>query len=80
MSHIPRAVYRIPRIRVTSSHLHSVGYDAESLTLEVAMCTGTIYHYYEVSQETYEALISASSHGKYFVQYIQGFHVYRRVA
>ena len=79
MSHISRVVYRIPRIRVNSSHLHSVGYDAESLTLEVALCTGTIYHYYEVTQETYDALMSATSHGKYFVQHIQKSHIYRRI-
>lgn len=69
------------RIPVVSSNLSSIGYDANSQTLEVAFRTGGVYRYFHVPASTYRALMHADSHGQYFDRYVkkQGY-LYQRVA
>lgn len=50
---------------VSSSNLASIGYDAESLVLEVEFNNGRVYQYFDVPQGTYDELMSASSKGSY---------------
>ena len=50
---------------VTSEIIDSVGYDAETLTLEVQFRNGWLYRYDDVPAEIYRALMSADSHGRY---------------
>lgn len=57
---------------VSSSNLQSVGYDAESSTLEVEFHHGGIYQYYGVPESAYRALMSAGSVGSYFSRNIRG--------
>ncbi len=59
------------RMPVQSSNLSSVGYDAETLTLEIEFHRSGIYQYFGVSPEIYEGLINASSKGTYFNQVIK---------
>lgn len=54
------------RTPVTSSNLLSIGYDAETNTLEVEFKGGTIYQYFDVPEDEYESLMNAPSHGVYF--------------
>ena len=54
------------RTQVTSTDLCSVGYDPESLTLEIEFKKGAVYQYSGVPAEAYQGLMSAPSHGKYF--------------
>lgn len=54
------------RIAVKSSNLASVGYDLESSILEIEFNHGGIYQYFNVSENIYNGLINASSHGQYF--------------
>lgn len=54
------------RESVSSSNLASVGYDPTSKTLEVAFKSGRVYEYYNVPASEHRALMSASSHGRYF--------------
>lgn len=67
------------RKAVKSSNLLSVGYDHENEVLEVEFHSGRVYHYYDVSQETYEGLITADSHGRYFNSHIRDEFLYDRV-
>jgi hypothetical protein len=53
------------RTPVSSSNLASIGYDAESLILEVEFNNGRVYQYFDVPQGTYDELMSASSKGSY---------------
>jgi hypothetical protein len=53
------------RTPVSSSNVASVGYEPETLVLEVEFLHGGVYQYSGVPQEEYEALISASSVGGY---------------
>jgi hypothetical protein len=54
------------RVPVSSENLSSVGYDADSQTLEIAFNRGGVYQYAGVPESKYEGLMSASSHGTYF--------------
>lgn len=55
---------------VESSNLLSVGYDENSLTLEIEFKSG-IYQYYDVPQHIYEELINSNSLGSYLHRFIK---------
>jgi hypothetical protein len=59
------------RIKVISSNIQSVGYDVASHVLEIEFTTGATYQYFDVPEYIYEAMMNASSHGKYFYQNIR---------
>ena len=67
-------MYRIP---VSSSNLASVGY--EGGILEVEFKSGSVYQYSGVPASVYDALMSATSHGKYFSVHIRNNYPYRQV-
>jgi hypothetical protein len=68
------------RLPVQSSNLVSVGYDPETLTLEIEFHNGGIYQYIGVPPEIYEGLISAGSKGTFFHQFIKkGGYTYSKV-
>lgn len=58
--------FQMDRIRVRSSNISSIGYEANSRTLEVEFHSGSIYQYNRVPESVYEALMDARSHGAYF--------------
>lgn len=68
------------RQTVSSSNLHSVGYDQETRTLEIEFHGGRIYQYSNVPTQVYEGLMNAGSHGRYFHQRIREVYSYRRIA
>lgn len=59
------------RVPVTSSDLASVGYDPETVTLEVEFNKSGVYQYFGVPPHVHEELMMASSKGKYFNQFIR---------
>jgi len=69
----------ITRFAVMSSNLRAVGYDSGSQTLEIEFRNGGAYAYYGVSPWVHAALMTASSHGKYFHSHIRGKYEYRRL-
>lgn len=64
---------------VSSSNIQSVGYDAESNTLEIEFKSGTIYQYFDVPQAVYQELLNASSMGQYFSSNIRSAYRFARV-
>lgn len=54
------------RVPVQSSDIVSVGYDPATATLEIEFHSGGLYHYYDVPSSEAEALVGASSVGRYF--------------
>ena len=54
------------RLPVASRALKSVGYDRESRTLELEFTSGTLYHYFDVPEFTFRALMHAKSKGRFF--------------
>jgi len=67
------------RKTVTSSNIASIGYDSESLTLEVEFLNGGIYQYFDVPEREYNGIMKASSHGEYLAQNIKGRYRYSKV-
>lgn len=67
------------RTRVSSSNLHSIGYDPSSNILEIAFLSGGVYQYSGVNQDIYFGLMNAASHGKYFHAHIKDIYPFRKV-
>ena len=66
-------------IAVQSSDLRTVDYDWSG-TLTIAFHSGGVYEYYHVPPSEYDALMNASSHGKYFHAHIKGRYSYRKIS
>lgn len=60
------------RQAVSSSNVASVGYDPNSLTLEVEFHDGNVYQYFDVPQHLADGLIGAASVGSFLNQNIKG--------
>jgi len=67
------------RTPVSSSNLHSVGYDPSTETLEVEFHHGGIYQYFGVPSSIHDALMSASSHGEYFAANIKNNYRWQKI-
>jgi hypothetical protein len=46
--------------------------------LEVELQDGTVYQYTDVPEATYQGLMAADSHGRYFNHHVRG-HNYHRI-
>lgn len=71
----PEVITRPPieLVPVQSNQVAAIGYDQDTKTLAVTFTrgAGAIYHYPDVSKETFEAFIGAESIGKFFGQHIK---------
>lgn len=69
------------RQHVSSSNIHSIGYDGTTWTLEVQFLDSSIYQYSNVPNHVYIGLMNAPSHGTYLDRYVKkaGFS-HRKVA
>jgi KTSC domain len=59
-------------VPVDSSSLATVAYDPVPATLRIEFRDGTVYHYFRVPTEVHQALLHASSKGRYFNLAIRG--------
>jgi hypothetical protein len=59
------------RTSVVSSNIASIGYDPNTMTLEVEFKNGSVYQYFDVPESTYQELMTASSVGTYLNQHIK---------
>lgn len=57
---------------VSSSNIHSIGYDSE--TLHVRFSNGSYYTYNGVPESLYMGLMLAASKGSYFAAHIKPFY------
>jgi len=53
------------RMSVNSSNIRSIGYDPQSVTLEVEFTSGDIYQYFNVPEHLFQQFLHASSHGQF---------------
>lgn len=68
------------RESVDSEAVDKVGYDANTLVLDITFMDGHRYEYFNVRPEIAENLVNASSVGEYFNDVIKGgFFAYRRL-
>ena len=68
------------RTSVDSSNIVSIGYDAETETLEVEFHSGNVYQYRDVPSDVHQRFMSSSSKGRFFSQYIRGQYPHSQVA
>jgi hypothetical protein len=61
------------------SMLRDIGYDRETETLEIGFNSGTVYQYFDIGQEAFDALMHAPSKGRYFLDEIEPFYEYTEV-
>jgi len=67
------------RVPVNSSNVAEVGYDVESMTLEVAFRNGSTYQYFDVPENIYKGLLRAKSVGTYLSQEVKEAYRYKRI-
>ena len=67
------------RTPVDSSNISSIGYDDNSMTLEIEFHSGAIYQYFDVPLPVYEGMMEATSKGQYLAQNIKGNYRYVKV-
>ena len=68
------------RQTVKSSDILSIGYDSKSQILEIEFHSGGVYQYHTVPKNEHQALMNASSHGKYFDQNIKKTYQYSKIS
>jgi hypothetical protein len=67
------------RIPVVSSNIADIGYDEQSMTLEVGFNNGTVYQYFDVPQTVHQAFMNASSKGTFLTESIKGNYRYAKL-
>ena len=67
------------RTPVTSSSVASIGYDPNTMTLEVEFSDGSVYQYFDVPEPVYQDLMSASSVGTYLNRNIKANYRYAQI-
>lgn len=67
------------RQSVSSSNLRSVGYDADTQTLELEFRSGSVYQYDGVPENVHSGLMQAASKGSYLNQHIRYQYHYQRI-
>jgi len=58
-------------IRVISSAIAAVGYDANSMQMQIRFVQGHSYTFCRVPQSVFDGLLAASSKGRYYDQHIR---------
>lgn len=66
------------RTPVESSNVVSIGYDPNSMTLEVEFKDGAVYQYFDVPEAIYQELMQASSIGQYMHNSIRNAYRYAK--
>lgn len=64
---------------VSSSNIHTIGYDPDRKELHVAFKGSGSYIYHGVSPEQHQALMEADSKGKHLNKFIAGKHKHMKV-
>lgn len=67
------------RTQVNSSNIKSIGYDAQSATLEVEFISTDIYQYFNVPDYLYQQFLNASSHGQFLNDNIRYNYRYQKI-
>jgi len=65
-------ISHIPRDRVPSNAIASVGYSKRRHILEIEFANGAVYRYLEVAPSVYRDLMNADSKARYYVANIKG--------
>ena len=67
------------RSPVNSSNITSIGYEAQTATLEVEFTSGDVYQYFNVPEHLYQQFLNATSHGQFLNDNIRYSYRYQKV-
>ena len=67
------------RIPVQSTNVAEVGYDPETMTLEVAFHNGTLYQYFDVPEVMFQELLHSDSVGRFLNTQIKNSYRYAKL-
>jgi hypothetical protein len=67
------------RTPVSSSDVAEIGYDADTMTLEVAFHSGSLYQYFDVPDSVYQEFMRANSKGKFLHANIKNCYRYTKL-
>ena len=70
---------RIPRVRVQSSNVASVGYSRHLQALEIEFKRGAVYRFLDVRPIVYRQLLAAQSKGHFIAEYIRDKYTFIRM-
>ncbi len=66
-------------VHLNSTSLQAVTYQDQSGLLELKFRSGAVYHYFDVSECIYKALLRAESKGGYFNHHIRNRFAYAKI-
>jgi hypothetical protein len=66
--------------KLKSSTIASASYDEETNILEIAFHSGSIYAYYDVSEEIYKKFLESASKGKFHAKHIKNAFEFKRIS
>lgn len=58
-------------IPVISSNLAQIGYDPETMTMQIMFKNGSLYAYQNIEPETYSNMMASGDVGRYFAEIIK---------
>ncbi len=67
------------RIPVQSSNIADIGYDEQSMTLEVGFKNGTVYQYFDVPEAVHQEFMNAGSKGTFLNANIKNNYRYAKL-
>ncbi|WP_308798970.1 KTSC domain-containing protein [Agromyces silvae] len=67
------------RTAVESSNVISIGYQPDTLTMEMEFKGGNVYQYFDVPEHVFDGIIRAPSVGRFFHEQVRGIYRYARV-
>lgn len=68
------------RTSIISTNIKSVGYDKESLLLEVEFTSGEVYRYFDIPEHLYQTFLHASSHEEFLNNNIKFNYRYQKIS
>jgi hypothetical protein len=69
----------LPRVRVQSSAVRSIGYDELEWVLQVRFHNGKLYNYFRVPPQEHASLVRAASIGEYLNLQIKPYYEYEEL-
>lgn len=64
---------------VASTNVSAIGYEPETMTLEVHFNNGSIYQYFDVPNQIYLDLMAAASKGQFINLHVRNSYRYMRL-
>ena len=69
----------VPRVRVQSRAVRSIGYDEYEWVLQVRFNNGKLYNYFRVPPQEHDALLRAASIGGYLNRQIKPYYEFEEL-